>query len=292
MKGNIRFCIGVALFLIAAGCSSQGPSTDHGKIAVVAANISGDLSYQDVLQRGAVIHNLAMTASEKIWVGTHAGLFSSADNKLWFTVSPKLDTVDVTDWYIDPDDTAKIILGGNNVMKRSEDGGNIWHDFTQGLPENPDIRGLVGVKKGSELYLYAAASGEGVYRSVAGAAWEKWLPLDQEVYSIAHHEDDDRIYVATQYGLLHAAEKGWETEPVGDAEQIYSLCIDDRNGTLYVATELGVMKKQDGVWAQLANSAPERLVVLNEGVGDYQLVGVGESAYIYTLRNDVWTKLE
>ncbi|MCP5762525.1 hypothetical protein NL346_28445, partial [Klebsiella pneumoniae] len=82
-----------------------------------------------------------------------------------YTVSSKLDTVDVTGWYIDPDDSAQIFVGGNNAMKRSADGGKIWRDFLQGLPEKPDIRGLVGVKEGRDLYLYAAVSGEGVYRS-------------------------------------------------------------------------------------------------------------------------------
>lgn len=292
MKGIRRLWIGLALILVAAGCSGQEASTEQVKTPVVAAKIAGDLSYQDVLQRGAVIHNLAMTASEKIWVGTHAGVFSSADNKLWFALSPHLDTADVTGWYSDPDDPATVYLGGNNVMKRSTDGGKTWQDFLDGLPENPDVRGMIGLKKKDQLYLYAALSGEGVYESVAGGAWKKWLPLDQEVYSIAYHEGDKRIYVAAQYGLLYAEGKTWESESIGDAEQIYSLCIDRRDGTIYVATEQGIMKKQDGAWSMLQNNAPERIVVLGQGVGDYQLVGLGESAYIYTLRNDTWMKQE
>jgi len=292
MKGIIRLWIGLALFLVATGCSSKESSTDQGKTSVVAATVLGDLTYQDVLQKGAVIHNLAMTDSEKIWIGTYAGLFSSSDNKLWYEVSPKLQTVDVTGWYIDPDVSTSIYLGGNNVMKQSRDGGKSWSDFNEGLPENPDIRGLIGIKKSGDLHLYAAVSGDGVYQSVDGSAWKKWMPLDQEVYAIAYHKDDDRIYVATQYGLLYATDKTWEPEQLDHVEQIYSLCIDERDGAIYVATEQGVLKKEEGEWAPLVQKAPERLVVLSQGKGDYQLVGVGESAYIYTLRNDTWTRME
>lgn len=293
MRGIIRFCISLVILLAATGCGSETtPSTE--KKPVSAATIPGDLSYQDVLQKGAVIHNLAMTPEGKVWVGTHAGLFSSADNQLWLEVSTKLADVDVTGWYIDPEKSGDIYIGGSNALKASHDHGKTWTDLVQGLPENPDVRGLVGVRDASGLTLYAAISGDGVYRFGPSGQWEKWLPLDQEVYSIAYLAKENRIYVATQYGLLFAAtdEKVWQTEPLGTIEQIYSMTVDERDGIIILATEQGIMQKTGDAWEPLAVKTPERLVVINQGSGDTQLVGVGESAYVYILRKDTWTKME
>jgi hypothetical protein len=105
-----------------------------------------------------------------------------------------------------------------------------------------------------------------------------------------YNPDENRLYVATQYGLLYDHNGQWEAESVPGVEQIYSLAVDRQNGTLAVATEDGIFQKVDGEWLPLSARAPERLIVIAPGTGSYQLVGIGESAFIYALNDGKWTK--
>jgi ligand-binding sensor domain-containing protein len=293
MNGLLRFSIAMVLLALVTGCGDTAEQTKQRQNPpVLAATVPGDLTYQDVLQKGEAVHSLAMIDETRIWVGTTAGLYGSTSNGLWASLSSEIEANDVAGWYIDPENPQHIYIGGNRTLKVSLDGGKSWKNMSEGLPDAPDIRGIAGVRKDGELHLYAAVSGEGVYLSKNNGKWEKWLPLDQDVYMIDYHPDEDRVYVATQYGVLFSHGEKWETEPLPNAEQVYSLAVDDRDGSLYVATEQGILHKKDGTWMPLPVKAPERLVVIAQGAGDYQLVGIGESAYIYTLLDEKWTKWE
>jgi ligand-binding sensor domain-containing protein len=292
VKGLIRFCIGLVVLAAVTGCSETAEPGNHHAPPVSSATVPGDLTYQDVLQKGEAVHSLAMTDDATIWVGTTAGLYRSTGSGLWASFSPQIESDDVTGWYIDPADPQHVYIGGSGTMKVSVDGGKSWKPMTDGLPDAPDIRSITGVRKDGELRLYAAVSGEGVYLSRNGGKWEKWQSLDQEIYMIDYDPAEERMYVATQYGLFHDEQDRWEAEQLPDAKQVYSLAVDDRDGTIYVATEQGVLQKRDGAWTPLEAKAPERLVVIAQGAGDTQLVGIGESAYLYALQDGKWTKRE
>jgi len=273
-----------------AGCSEGPPATKPNSPPVAAATAPGDLTYHDVLQKGEIVHQVGMADAGQVWVGTHSGIYYSASNQLWASLSEELED-DVTGWYVDPDNPRHIYVGGNGVVKRTEDGGETWNDASGGLPSPPDVRGLAGVRENGQLILYAAIAGEGIYRREGSGTWEKWLPLDQEVYAIAYHPAEQRLYVATQYGLLYSQGERWETEPV-EAQQINSLTVDEASGQLYLATEQGILQRRDGAWQVLDAAAPERLVVIAKGWGDIKLVGIGESALVYKLHGDTWTQWE
>lgn len=296
MRRFIRFCIIIALIALIVGCSGQekGKEKDKQPAPVTAAHLTGDLTYQDVLEKGETINALSMTEEGKsIWVGTHAGVYSSVNSGLWALLSNDLGQDDVTAWFADPQQPERIVAAGNGVLKHSSDGGKSWQSIGEGLPPSPNIRSLTGVREGDQLRLFGLVSGEGVYQSVDGGEnWKLWLPLDQEVYAMDYSPARQRIFVATQYGLLYNQGELWETEQLADVEQIYSLAVDRREDSLYIATEHGIMRNRDGEWEVLSAKAPEKLISIAAGVGDYTLVGIGESAFIYTLSNDKWSKWE
>lgn len=293
---NIILRLGAFLLFVAvlAGCGTEQAVNKRHSAPVTAANLHGDLSYQDVLEKGETVHNLTMTADAKrIWVGTHAGLYSSANSGLWGSLSTQLDSVDVTGWFVDPKQPDRMIIAGNSGVMRSTDGGKNWDKIGKGLPQIPNILSLTGIREGEQIRLFAFVSGEGVYQSTdAGDHWKLWLPLDQEVFAMDYSPEDQHIYVATQYGLLYNQKEMWETEPLANVEQVYSIAVDKRNGSLYAATEQGIMEKKGGEWKLLDAKAPEKLISIAPGEGDYQLVGIGESAFIYSLSNEKWSKWE
>lgn len=294
MNSVLRYCICLALLIGVVGCSQQADQRKSNlrTAPVKAASLPGDLTYQDVLQEGEVVNGVAMSPdAQRIWVGTHAGLYSSVNDGLWGLLSPDLEANDIVGWFIDPEDPERIVAAGSSGIQRSTDGGRNWESIGAGLPTKATIHSFSGIREGNSVRLFAFATGEGIYQSTdGGERWELWLPLDQEVYAIDFNSIENRLYVATQYGLIYYQNNSWETENVPNVEQIYSLSINKLDGTIYIATEQGIMEKSSGEWRLLETNAPEKLIVIASGTGDTELVGVGESAFIYTLSEAKWTK--
>lgn len=290
MKGFLRWGIGIAVCTLLAGCSdSEQSKTDPP--SVTAAALPGDLTYRDVLEKGETVHNLAMNGPNRVWVGTHAGLYSSADGGLWGLLSPDLAQQDIVGWFVDPEDPHRIIVAGSEGLMRSTDGGKNWSSLGKGLPTPANIRSFSGIRQGEKVRLFAFVSGEGIYQSVDdGEQWQLWLPMDQEVYAMDYNPEENRLYVAAQFNLLYNEDGQWKTEVLPEAQQIYSLSVDRRTGILAVATEQGIFEKVNGEWRLLDARAPEKLIVIAPGEGDAKWVGIGESALIYKLANDRWTK--
>jgi ligand-binding sensor domain-containing protein len=290
---NVFLRCGVVLLIVAglAGCSMSGkqnvpPVSDTAKVPVL-----GDLSYQDVLERGGTVNNLGMSDQQIVWVGTKAGLYQSADGGNWGLVAPELEYQDIVEWFVNPLNTREIIVAGQAGVMRSVDGGNHWTSIGEGLPVPAQIRCLAGYEKEGELHLFAFVSGEGIYESTdSGENWSLWLPMDQEVYAMDYDPREDRLYVAAQFSLFYYEDGEWKTDALPQAEQTYSLSVDRRTGVLAVATEQGVYEKIDGEWQLLDAKAPEKLIVVAPGEGETRWIGIGESALIYTLIDDKWTK--
>ncbi len=291
MKRLLRAGMVITVLALLAGCSESGRSKPVTP-AVTAAAIPGDLTYQDVLQKGEVVHNLTMTADARhVWVGTHSGLYSSTGEGLWGLVFPQLEQEDVAGWFVDPQDPRQIFTAGSDGVMHSQDGGKTWTRTGEGLPKPANIGSFVGIREGDQIRLFAFVTGEGIYQSAdAGGRWKLWLPLDQEVYAMDYNPLEDRLYVAAQYNLLYHENGQWHTETVPDAQQVYCLAVDRQTGVLAVATERGIMEKADGEWRPLAAKAPEKLIVVAPGAGPYRWVGIGESAFVYALADDKWTK--
>ncbi|GAA4725657.1 hypothetical protein [Brevibacillus fulvus] len=295
MKRHFGLWLLAAMLLITTGCSTTEPnhSQNQQPVQAIAPDVPGDLTYQDVLQKGGAVRAVAMPDGRKIWLGTNAGLYTSANDGLWALTFKQLEQADVTGWFVNPKQPKQIFVAGNGFVKRSNDQGKSWEDVMEGLPASPDIRSFFGRFNQDQAELFAFVSGGGVYRSTDnGDHWALWLPLDQEVYAADFNPSDQRIYVATQYGLLYQEDQTWKTEPTGDAEQIYSVAVNKQDHTLYIATERGILQKQQEGWKRISAPSPERLIMIASGMGNFELVGIGESAFIYTFSNGKWSKLE
>ncbi|RNB61456.1 hypothetical protein EDM57_01215 [Brevibacillus gelatini] len=293
MNSFKRWGIGAVAVLLLGGCSDSGNVQEKSApSSVMAAALQGDLTYQDVLEKGETIHTLAMTPDAAyVWVGTHAGLYSSTGGGLWGLLSPQLEQFDIVGWFVDPEDSEHIYVGGNEGVRRSTDGGKNWTPASNGLPEPAQIRSFAGTRQGEKVRLFAFVSGEGIYQSTdKGETWSLWQPMDQEVYAMDFDPKENRLYVAAQFSLLYNEEGQWKTEEIPEAEQIYSLSVNRRTGVLAVATEKGVYEKIDGEWRLLDARSPEKLIVIASGGGDTKWVGIGESALIYKLSDNRWTK--
>ncbi|MGN7472242.1 WD40/YVTN/BNR-like repeat-containing protein [Brevibacillus sp. SAFN-007a] len=287
-----RWGMGVMAVLLLGGCNNGDVQEKPAPSSVTAAALQGDLTYQDVLEKGETIHTLAMMPDAgQIWVGTHAGLYSSASGGLWGLLSPQLEQFDIVGWFVDPDDARHMYVGGHEGVRRSVDGGKTWTPASKGLPEPAQIRSLTGTRQGDKVRLFAFVTGEGIYQSTdEGETWSLWQPLDQEVYAMDFSSNENRLYVAAQFSLLYNEEGQWQTEEIPEAEQIYSLSVNRRTGVLAVATEKGVYEKIEGEWRLLDARSPEKLIVIASGDGDTKWVGIGESALIYKLSDNRWTQ--
>lgn len=292
MKSFLRWGIGAVVLTLLVGCTDDSEQSKPSQPSVMASALKGDLTYQDVLEKGEMVHTLKMTAdSERIWVGTHSGLYGSAGGGLWGLVSSQLEQQAIVGWFVDPDDAHQIIVAGNEGVHRSTDGGNNWSAIGVGLPAPAEIRSFTGVRQGEKIRLFAFISGEGIYQSVdKGETWSLWQPMDQEVYAMDFSPEENRLYVAAQFSLLYNEDGQWKTEVLPDAQQIYSLSVERRSGTLAVATERGVFEKVKGEWRLLDARAPEKLILIASGEGTTKWVGIGESALIYKLADNRWTK--
>ncbi|AWX54250.1 MULTISPECIES: hypothetical protein [Brevibacillus] len=296
MNSFLKWGIGVIAMLQLVGCgnnsSTGSEQSNTNPQTVTAAALQGNLTYQDVLEQGATIHNLMMTDDDKqIWVGTNSGLYSSVGGGSWGSLSTDLQQYTIEGWFVDPDDPKQIFVGGIDGVLHSTDGGKKWATVNNGLPEPANISSFVGSRQGDEVRLFAFVSGEGIYQSTDEAqSWSLWQPMDQEVFAMDFDPEQDRLYVAAQFSLLYNEEGQWKTEEIPGAEQIYSLAINRRTGTLAVATEKGIYEKIKGEWRLLDARSPEKLIVLASGGEDTKWVGIGESALIYKLEDNRWIK--
>ncbi|MFM1654350.1 WD40/YVTN/BNR-like repeat-containing protein [Brevibacillus sp. B_LB10_24] len=285
---------GIIIGLAVAGCGTQTSGTVRELPPVQAALVQGDLTYQDVLEKGGFLQFAAKSPdASRIWLGTHSGLYASANDKLWVLSSPDVGEDDVAGLFIDPADPRRIFIGGQGICKFSSDGGQTWKTIDQGLPKGANIRSFAGIRQKEKVELYAYVAEDGIYQFTdGGQKWEKWLSIDQEVYAMAFHPAQQRLYLVTQSGLLSVGEEPLRSEPVPDVKQVYSLAIDSQDDALYLSTDIGVLIQNGSDWTPHTAKAPEQFVLLGPGFGSDKIVAVGESAALYTLTKGKWRKWE
>lgn len=281
-----------------AGCQDDGQTTvqprKNQQLPVVAAHIQGDLTYQDVLQKGEVVHAVGMPGQAgQVWLGTHRGLYVSAEKNTWALLSPDLGNEDITAWVVNPNDPDEVFVAGESVSFRSTDGGHSWEPVGEGLPASPDILSVVDATEWKQRVMYTLVANEGVFRSGDGGLhWKKYMALEQPVNSMEYNAADGHLYVVTQDGILVDDNGNWLKEELPGASQVYSLAADNVNKNLYAATSEGILQKRNGTWKLLPDKLPERLVVIAAGSDKNTLVGVGESALLYVLQQEGWKKWE
>ncbi|MGC5326223.1 WD40/YVTN/BNR-like repeat-containing protein [Brevibacillus sp. SYSU BS000544] len=301
MKKRVLKHIGIISGLLAAllvGCepadqAAVNKAEGHSS-AVQAAQIPGDLTFQDVLQKGEQIHFVSVSPKEsRILLGTHAGLYASASGNLWSIFSSGLEKKDISGWFTDPENPKWLYVGGNRVSQYSDDGGKTWRESTKGLPQVLNIRCVTGVRENEQIILYAYIENEGVFQSAdGGRSWGKFSTVTSDVYAMDYDQSESRLYMLTQDGLIYEQNGQWNQEAIPDATQLYSFSVDRENRIIYLASDKGVMMKQDNQWEMMEQQLPEQAMLLSAGPASYPLVAVGESASLYTLQNNEWIKWE
>ena len=288
---------GLAAALL-VGCTPQNQEGLQQKPShtspVEAAQIPGDLTYQDVLQAGEQIHFVYVSPQDlRILLGTHAGIYGSAKGGLWSAYSPKMVKSDITGIYVEPSNPQWIYVAGNQVSKLTLDGGKTWKNVKAGLPPSLDIRSVTGCSTDQGVNLFTYVENEGIYKSSDGGDhWKKWLTVDTEVFAMDYDRNDNRLYLLTQAGLFFEQNGQLNREATPVAQQMYSFSIDRDHNRIYLATDQGVMMKTDGKWEVLGKQLPEQVVLLASGSIGNQMVAVGESASLYLLQNNEWKKWE
>ncbi|TPG70737.1 hypothetical protein EEL32_01735 [Brevibacillus laterosporus] len=276
---------------------SQTAEEPKVKQAVKLAQITGELTYQDVLQKGDSINSLALDqGGEQVWLATHAGLYASADHGLWGAVTDEMEHANVKSIYFDPTKPKGVYVAGANVCKVSKDGGKTWKKIDKGLPKEYDIQSLIGVPTSKGTSLYAFVNREGVYESKdAGANWQLQFPLDTvEGYDLDYVPREQKLYVLTQNEVLSVDIHGgdWQNEWREGDSHIYSIAANKSNDALYAASDKGILLKDGKEWTLLSSELPEKLINISYGTADTPIIGIGESAQIYKYSQEKWKKWE
>lgn len=296
--GKKVWMMGGLVAALLVGCSPENQENVQKKPSlaspVQAAQIPGDLTYQDVLQTGEQIHFVYVSPQDlRILLGTRAGLYGSAKGGLWSLYSSDMAKSDITGMYFEPTNPQWIYVAGNKISKRTLDGGKTWKEMHTGLPQTLDIRAVTGFSTDQGVSLVGYVENEGIYKSADGGEhWNKWIPLSTEVIAMDYDVKDQRLYVLTQDGLFFEQDGQLNREATPAVQQMYSFSIDRENNRLYLATDQGVMMKTDGKWEALGKQLPEQVILLAAGSISGQMIAVGESATLYLLQDNEWKKWE
>ena len=137
------------------------------------------------------IHSLTYDAGGNLLLGTHGGLFKSADKgKTWQKVATK-GSVNADDWMSlvsDPRNRKIIFAGGHDLgVIKSEDSGVTWMRADEGI-RGTDIHGLAINQRNPDL-LFAYSVDNGVFKSTdGGVSWKRMDdgPENPGVHSFAY----------------------------------------------------------------------------------------------------------
>ena len=243
------------LFLVAAAGLAA--------LAGVAFIALGGGSDEGTSARGALpntpdYHSLLVSPNNpnQLTLGTHAGLFSSADGGL----SWKKTTLAGQDAMNLAQPGGKTIwAAGHSVLARSSDGGLSWQDMQpDGLP-SLDVHGFAVDAKDSKT-LFAAIAGEGIYRSTDNGA--SFGPVTTEfgrgVMALASLPDG-RLLAGDmeRQGLFASSDRGKTWQGVVQA-QVMGIAVNPKNPERILASGTGILLSTDGGrnWKQTL-SVPE-----------------------------------
>jgi photosystem II stability/assembly factor-like uncharacterized protein len=223
----------------------------------MASQVSGSaIGREELLTRGHHLHSLAVLAGdpETILVGTHGGLFKSADEgKTWEVVPGDVAQTDVMGLYVHQGSDQVIYASGHDIgIMKSIDNGRSWISLVQGLPEHPDVHAMTSNPHNSqEVYVWVV--GAGLFKSSNGG--ERWSLISPglariNVFSLAVHPGKpETLYAGTSAGFLvtHNGGFSWKLVKEGSPEEpLFALLIDPENPkVIFGGTQQGMLKTVD-----------------------------------------------
>lgn len=187
---------------------------------------------------------VAPADADRLTLGTHQGLFSSADGGRTWTQT-NLAGQDAMNLSQPSGET--VWAAGHNVLARSTDGGRSWEDVEpEGLP-SLDVHGFA-VDANDEGTLYAAIAGEGVYRSAdAGASFSLvTAEVGRGVMALASLPDGRLLAGDMERQGLLASDDGGETWDGVVQGQIMGIAVKPDDPERILASGAGVLLSTDG----------------------------------------------
>lgn len=292
----------------AMGRSTGGSEADASATVREHTEAHSESSAAGAIQGAGHVHAVTQRPDGSLLLGSHGGLYRSADDGATWTpveVAGDIESTDFMNLVAAPGDANVIFAGGHGLgVVRSSDGGATWERADQGI-DGTDIHGLTINQRDSD-YLYAYSVGHGVYRSDDGG--QSWHRLDDgpqnpSVRSFAYmavETDMDRSMGSENWGLLFAGTAdgvhdsyscfcGWRQS----SEQLrgittYSLAtVHEEPRTMYAGTTDGVWKTTDAgaSWQQLDGIDGRVSAVSIDPADPAAVVAVTEPGAVYRSRD-------
>ena len=227
--------VAVAGLMLAAGCGSDMQQTAG---AGTLKQVMGDQH----------AHSLKVDPSnpDALLLGLHGGLYRSTDaGRSWrFVALNGDDAMNV----VGDRGGAPLWVAGHNVLERSLDGGKSFEPVRpRGLP-NLDLHGFA-VREGKPSEIYAAAAGEGLYRSRdAGASFELVSrTVGPSVFGLAERPDGTLFISDPGRGFLISSDGGRSFRMPLRGQGLVSVAIEPGGrGLVVVGGEPGLYLSRDG----------------------------------------------
>lgn len=182
------------------------------------------------------IHGLAVDRQypQSLLIATHHGLFRSGPDGAAERVSVVQDFMGFTSHPSDPGTlyaSGHPADGGNLGFIASTDGGANWEQVSPGESGPVDFHQMT-VSPADPMVVYGAFGGLQVSRD-GGKTWSVAGPLPERLIDLAASaRDADRLYAATEAGLLVSKDAGGTWEAVVEGSPV-SLVEVTPDGTLY-----------------------------------------------------------
>jgi photosystem II stability/assembly factor-like uncharacterized protein len=226
--------IGLAVFGIVLARGSGADET--GEVAAPLPNTS---DYHSLL--------VAPNAPDQLVLGTHQGLFRSADGGRSWTQA-ELANQDAMN--LARSSSTTVWAAGHNVFARSRDGGSTWQDLQPtGLP-SLDLHGFAVDAESDQLW--AAVAGEGLYRSDDGGASFSLITEDVGggVMGLEVLPGGRLLAADMQQEALLASEDGGRTWSRPLERPVMAIAAAPGNPKLLLAsilgTDAGIVRSADG----------------------------------------------
>lgn len=255
------------------------------------------------------IHALTYTRDGALLLGTHGGLFKSADKgKTWEKVMTR-GSVNADDWMsvvADPRERSILFAGGHDLgVIKSEDGGTTWMRSDDGM-KGADIHGLA-INQRNPNVLFAYSVENGVFRSEdAGVSWKRMDdgPENPGVRAFAYmavQTSMDKSMGWDNWGLLFAGTAdglyqsfscfcGWtKTTETFDNTTLYSLATLQADlEVMYAGTKDGLWKTPDAgkTWERLAGAGGVKITAIALNPKDHkEIVAASETGAVFQSRD-------
>jgi photosystem II stability/assembly factor-like uncharacterized protein len=246
---------------------------------LVSRSFSADETTVSALAEDTHFHGIAVDPRDanRLYLATHHGVFTvGPDGKARRVSETEDDFMGFTPHPADPEvlyASGHPAGGGNLGFIVSRDGGRSWSKLAEGVGGPVDFHQM-DVSKADPKVVY------GVYGDLqksadGGRSWSRVGPAPEGIIGLAaSSEDADRVYAATQRGLMVSTDGGRRWQSAHEARQAATMVHVTPDGTVYAfiaGTGLIRAEEPNLDWTILSNGFDGEFVLhLAAGAGGEQ----------------------